>query len=313
MLELPRSRALVRLDGPGHIMPVEPVTPPGSAVWRVVHSPAALGVVAAGLLYAAVLSLKLAGVGFRLVDHMPGVRYLVPPLGAAAVVAAYWVFVRAVERRPAVDELGAGGGGAELGFGVLAGLALSAATFGALALLGDVRVLGANPPRVLAHPVLVELCTAVVLEVLANGLAFRLAERPMGSWWTLALTAVAFGAVPFTGRVVTGPAVLAVTLFGLACAAAYMATRRLWAPIGLFAAWNVAQTALYGAALGVDGPQGLVLTQVEGPNWLTGGLAGTDASAPALVGDALLVLALLTLAVRRGRIVRPAWRRGRRG
>ena len=312
MTELPRSRALVRLDGPGHIMPVEPTTPPGSTIWRIVHFPLVLAVVALGLLVLAGIATNVVGVGFRAAGHVPGARFLTPIISTAAVAGAYWLFVRVVERRRDMAELGTAGWLREAGLGFAGGLVLNAGIFAIVYLSGALHVFGFNAPSVLAQPLVSSICAAIVQEMILRGLLFRQAERLLGSWLAVVLTAVVFG----VAAVVTSDAGLRANLAivleaGLLFTALYMATRRLWAAIGLHAAWNFAQVALYGIAATPGGPRSFVLTLMSGPDWLTGGSAGADASVPALLANAALVVALLVVAMRRGFIVRPAWRRGR--
>ncbi len=322
MTELPRARALVRLDGPGHIMPVEPVTPSGSTIWRVVHFPVILGAVALALLLLASFATTLIGFAFRFAGHMPGARFLAPLTGAAAVLCVYWVFVRVVERRRELAELGGGGWLREIALAYGAGLSLAAGIFAIVYALGGLQVVGFDSPHVLIAPFVSAACAAVVQEVIARGLFFRLVERLLGSWLALLLMAAGFGAAAFLFAQAAPFAGLAIVLeAGLMFTAAYMATRRLWGAIGLHAAWNFAQVALYGVAGTAAGPpgagtaagpHGFVRSLATGPDWLTGARAGVDASLPALAVTALLVAALLTVAIRRGYIVRPVWRRGRR-
>jgi membrane protease YdiL (CAAX protease family) len=293
-------------------MPVEPVTPPDSKIWQVIHLPMMLAVVAAGLLFVATLAISPLGLGFRSVIHVPGARYFLPLIGAAATVAVYCIFVRIVERRSYIEELGDRGWLKELGLGFCGGLALSFGTFAILSLLGGVSIVGFNPPSVMLLPFVVKLSTAIILVIIVCGLGFRLVERLLGSWLSLLLTMIFFGVVRLFGDDATPLAVLAVALeAGLLFAVLYMVTRRLWAAIGLQAAWKFAQVALYGDAMTSIGPRGFVLSNLEGPDWLTGGRGGTDASIPALVLATLFVIALLAVAVRRGQIVRPVWQRGR--
>ena len=313
-MDLPRSRALIQLDGPRHIMPLEPVTPPDSAAWRVIHRPVTLTVIAVGLLVVAALALNLLGVGFQLVARAPGLRYVAPPIGAMAIVGLYCLFVSVVERRRSIEEFGRSGALAEFALGCAVGLTLSFSTFAILVLLGALHVVGFNPPHNMFLPLVSQFCTAVILEIILCGLAFRMVERWLGSWLALALMMATSGAVRFFGSGDTAlalPATFAVMIETvLLFAIPYMMTRRLWAAIGLTAAWKIAQFALYVTATAI-GLQGLVLSFMTGPDWLTGGRAGADASTPALCMSAILATALLIVAVRRGRIVRPAWQRGR--
>lgn len=304
MTNLARSRALVRLDGPGHILPIEPVTPPNSKVWRVVHFPVVLAVCAVGLLAAAVMGIRLVGLGFGYFTYIPGARYLAPLIGAAAVIVVYLVFVRVVERRRDLEELGAAGWWSEAGLGVGAGLALCLAVFALQAAAGAVRVEGLGLSPDMPAIVVTQVCTAICLELVLRGLFFRLAERLLGSWMALLGSAAAFGGGVLISAMPASVALAAGLQSGLLFAAVFMVTRRLWAPIGLHAAIFVAQWALYGAG-------GVVASRVAGPEWLTGGAGGADASLPGLAITGLVVAALITTAIRRGRIVRPIWRSGR--
>ena len=54
-------------------------------------------------------------------------------------------------------------------------------------------------------------------------------------------------------------------------AALYMLTRRLWAAIGLHAAWNFAQGGIYGVAVSGFEVGGLLRPRMTGPDLLTGG------------------------------------------
>jgi uncharacterized protein len=302
--DLARSRALVRLDGPGHIMPIEPVTPPDSKAWRVVHFPVVLAVCALGLLAAAALGIKLLGLGLTQLAYLPGARYLVPLIAAGAIALVYLVFVRVVERRRDVEELGMAGWASEAGLGVGIGLALSLSVFLVQLAGGAIDVEGFALSRHLLASVVTQVCTAICLELVLRGLLFRLGERLLGSWLALLGSAAFFGGGVWLSGMPGTVALAAALQSGLLFAAMYMVTRRLWAAIGLHAGVLIAQAELYGG-------NGLLTSRLAGPEWLTGGQGGADASLPGLVLTALLVAALVTTAIRRGRIVRPIWRRGR--
>lgn len=305
LTNLARSRALVRLDGPGHIMPIQPVTPPDSKVWRVIHFPVMLAICALGLLVAAVQGIKLlVGLGLDHFTYIPGFRYLVPLLGVAAVVLVYFVFVRIVERRRDFEELDKAGWLSEVGLGFAGGLALCVTVFAVQAAAGVVSIERLNLSMDVLPPVVAQVGMAICLELVLRGLFFRLAERLLGSWMALAASFVFYGGGVVLAGMPTGSALAAAFQSGLLFAAVYMVTRRLWAVIGLHAAIGVAVAQLYGA-------NGLVVSRVAGPDWLTGGAGGVDASLPGLAMTVLVTAALLVTAMRRGRIVRPIWRSGR--
>ncbi|MDB5585024.1 MAG: family intrarane metalloprotease [Bradyrhizobium sp.] len=292
-------------------MPIEPVTPDGSTTWRVVHFPVVLLVIATIAIVAAGLSVKLFGLGLRYFTYVPGARYLGPLAAAAAIFIVYRLFVRVVERRPDVEELGTGGlRELALGFGI--GAAWSLAIFAVLLLIGGVRIVGFLPPHALLLTIVVQLCASVILEIVLRGMLFRQLERLFGTWLALLLVTICFGFVSLSGANEEPLAVLANAIdAGLVFSAMFIVTRRLWATIGLHIAWFFAQIGLNGVPSIAGGPREFVLTQTAGPEWLTGGHAGTYASVPALVISGMLVATLLAVAVRRRQVVRPSWRRGR--
>jgi hypothetical protein len=59
---------------------------------------------------------------------------------------------------------------------------------------------------------------------------------------------------------------------------------RLWFALGFHAAWDWAKTTFYGTPdNGLFGTEPLVNSSVQGPNWLTRGLAGPEGSVIALI------------------------------
>jgi hypothetical protein len=97
---------------------------------------------------------------------------------------------------------------------------------------------------------------------------------------------------------------------GLLLAAAYMVTRRLWLGIGFHIAWNYTQSAIFsGIVSGSDSAPGLIRASIDGPAALTGGSFGLEASLVAFLLCTATGLILLSIAIRRGHVVPPAWRR----
>ena len=97
---------------------------------------------------------------------------------------------------------------------------------------------------------------------------------------------------------------------GILLGAAYLLTRRLWLAVGIHAAWNFTQGWVFSVpASGGNAPLGLLITRRIGPDWLTGGDFGLEASVIAMLVATGAGLALLVLAAKRGQFVRPVWRR----
>jgi membrane protease YdiL (CAAX protease family) len=78
---------------------------------------------------------------------------------------------------------------------------------------------------------------------------------------------------------------------------AYVVTRSLWFPVGLHLAWNFSQGGVFGS--GSQQP-GLVRLAFTGPDWLTGGRSGAQASVLTVALCLALAIAFAVLASRRG-------------
>lgn len=89
-----------------------------------------------------------------------------------------------------------------------------------------------------------------------------------------------------------------------------MFTRRLWLGVGFHVAWNYTQSAVFsGIVSGSDSAPGLLKSTIEGPTLLTGGSFGLESSLVAFLLCTTTGVILLVMAVRRGHVVPPPWKR----
>lgn len=276
--------------------------------WRIIHFPLVL------ILLAMVTVAGASALSGVLVYYIPGdpngpaaiLRGAVP---AAVFMGVYWAFCHWIEHRPA-HELALRGAGAELGVGLLIGAALFALVVAIIWLGGGYHVIGTNPLRVLYPIIGIAILSGVTEEIVMRGLFFRIVEQALGSWTALVLSAALFGALHLGNPNATLLAGAAIALeAGVMLAALFMVTRRLWAVIGLHAAWNFTQGGVFGIAVSGNSVDGLLRPRIAGPDWLTGGDFGAEASLPAVVVCTLFGAATLVLAYRRGQVIAPFWRR----
>jgi membrane protease YdiL (CAAX protease family) len=227
-------------------------------------------------------------------------------LSAALCVSAYRIYVRRVEKR-AVSELASSHAWKELGTGLLVGGLLLVATVGTVAALGRYGVSGRNEWTALLTP-LAPLILAVVLEeILFRGVLFRIVEQSLGSWIALSMSAVLFALAHLSNAGVTVLAIGNTAMAGVLFAAAFMATRRLWLPMGIHFSWNFLLDAVFSVPVSGHPSSGLLRSALAGPDWLSGGAYGVEASVVALAVISVASVYFVALARRRGHVVLPFW------
>lgn len=286
--------------------------PPPSRARRIVAFPLVLMLLAI-LVFAAGSALAIALIK-QLPPH-PDSPWL---LANAAIVilcvgAFSWLFFRYVERTPTglfARECWA----KELLAGLAAGTIIFAAVVGIAAALGLYRVTGRSGLETIWAPLAGgALIPGFTEELFFRGILFRYIEKAAGSWIALALTSAFFGAAHLFNPGASWFSSLAIAVeAGILLGAVYMLTRHLWAAMGLHAAWNFTQGWIFGLPVsGGHGGVGLLDGRLTGPELMTGGAFGLEASLPAVVVATAAGVAILAVAVRKGRLVAPMWARAR--
>ena len=213
-------------------------------------------------------------------------------LATAAVLLTYIGYVRWIEKR-APDELSRHGALRELGVGCGVGAGAVAAVVGVLYAAGAWHPVAFNPwSLAIVAPVAEMLFGGVLEELLFRAILFRIVEQWTGTRVALLVSSVLFGLAHVPNEGMTVLAVANTVAAGAMFGAAYMLTRRLWLCVGIHAAWNYTLGSIFSIAVsGYQSKAGLVDATVAGPDWLTGGAYGLEASAVTL-----LVLIVLTAA-----------------
>ncbi len=235
---------------------------------------------------------------------------LVALLFAGFAVISYKLYKRWIERKTD-EELNLAGSLREIGIGLLFGFVLFSTAVGVVALMGGFEVLGLRGEGQFWEMLVIAILSGVYEEVLFRGVIFRHLEAMLGSWVALAITSALFGAAHLANPGATAFAAVAIAVeAGMMLGAAYMLTRRLWLAIGIHAAWNFTQGWVFSIPVsGGNAPLGLLITRRVGPDWLTGGEFGLEASVVAMVLATLAGLILLRRAILAGQFKRPMWAR----
>ncbi|MEV6441747.1 type II CAAX endopeptidase family protein [Amycolatopsis sp. NPDC051716] len=241
--------------------------------------------------------------GIAAVDN-PWFTLVLGGLTAVLAVVVYRWVVRRTEHRP-VTELARPGAGLATGRGVLIGLALFGAVIANIALLGDYQVRGWGSVPGAVGLLGFMAAAAVTEELLFRGVLFRIVEERTGTGIALVLTGVLFGLSHLFNPHASlwGAIAIGIEAGGL-LTAAYVATRRLWVPIGVHFGWNFAAAGLFGTEVSGNGtPQGLLDAVTSGSPIVTGGDFGPEGSLYSVLVCALATCAFLWLARRRGLLV----------
>jgi membrane protease YdiL (CAAX protease family) len=242
----------------------------------------------------------LVGVGATTALTSDGV--VLPLVAAVAAVAVYWLVMRFLAGRH-VSELAP----ACAGWRALLGIAIGVA-FIATSLLSVVTEFsfawstGRALPTV-ATTAAVALGAAVTEELMFRGLVLQALERLVGTWVALAVTAVAFGAVHLANPAATPWSAVAIAVeAGVLLGAAFLWKRNIWLAVGLHFAWNTC-VGLIGIAVSGHPSDGLLVARPTGPDLLTGGSFGIEASIVPVALSVLISVPMLVTAHRRGNLV----------
>jgi len=228
-----------------------------------------------------------------------GVRLVSALVYAAGAIFLYRALVERIERRPATELAGRPGVTHGLaGFAI--GTLLSCTAIGLMGIAGSAHLAGFGDATRLIATFAAAIMGSVGEELLFRGILFRLLERAFGTLAALVVSALLFGLAHIVNPDSTLIGSLAIAVeAGLLLGLAYVVTRSLWFPIGLHLAWNFTQGGIFGPASGQE-PHGLVRLAFAGPDWLSGGASGAEASILTVALCVALATAFARLALRRG-------------
>ncbi|MFQ5399313.1 MAG: lysostaphin resistance A-like protein [Anaerolineae bacterium] len=256
------------------------------------------------------VAMYLLGATLFVTDELPMLWSALTILFSASCAGlAYIAYVRVIEKRP-VTEVGRSGALSELGIGTTLGAGLFVSVIVILWGLGYYRVIGVNGLTILFLPFIESIFAGVVEELVFRGIVFRLMEESLGTWVALAFSAFFFGFAHAANPNATLFSSLAIALeAGILLGAAYLFTRRLWIAIGLHFAWNFTQGGIFGIAVSGHQRSGLLQPQITGPDFLTGGEFGAEASIFAVLICLTAGVYLLWRAKGMGHWTAPFWKR----
>ena len=221
-------------------------------------------------------------------------------VSAALLLLIYWASTRLLEHRR-IGELAPARAPANLLAGALIGLGLFSCVIAALSLMGVAHVGGYNSGQSLLGATNMAILSGIGEELIFRGVVYRIFEEMFGSFVALLVSAAFFGATHLAnhGATLTSGAAIALEA-GVLLGVCYMMVRNLWLPMGLHFGWNFAESAIFGSVVSGNAFKGLFSTTMTGPEFLTGGQFGPEASVVAVAICAAAAAVILVIAVRRG-------------
>jgi len=216
----------------------------------------------------------------------------------ALIVVVASVMCQVLRRRPLAEVFGRFDGRwiAQLALGLALGALLMLTPAALLWVLGAVHWSAGAGSAALLQSLALFAAVAVTEEVLFRGFLFQRLIDGLGVWIAQLLMAGLFllthsDAIAHAGDIGVLAAInifIASFMFG----AAYLRTRSLALPIGLHLAADFVQGGVLGFGVSGNDDPSLLHAQLGGPDWLTGGVFGLEASVPGLV-VVLILTALL--------------------
>ena len=229
---------------------------------------------------------------------------------AVLIIISYTYLFKFYEKRE-ITEFSRKGILKNLTIGILLGSILQSLTILVIYLKGGYSVITINPISFIIPALTMGITSAIIEETLIRGIIFRIPEEKLGSYLSLLISALVFGALHISNPNSSLSAGIAISIqAGLLLGAAYIYSRNLWFPIAIHFAWNFTQSAIYGANVsGTTISKTLINSKIEGAEWFTGGQFGPEGSIQATVFCLIATIILLILSHKEDKIIKPYWKK----
>lgn len=228
---------------------------------------------------------------------------------SSAAVFSYILFFKKYDKR-AITEFSTKGLGRNLTIGLLMGFTLQSLTILVMYLNGNYSIAAINPVSYILIPFAIMFTVAIIEEILVRGIIFRIIEEKLGTYISLAISSILFGAFHLINPNGTLISSICITTAGFLLGVAFIYSRNLWMPIALHFAWNFTQSGIYGAITsGNAKTNNLIEAKIQGPEFITGGEFGPEGSIQAILFCALGTIIFMVLSHKNNQIIKPYWKK----
>ncbi|TRX39684.1 CPBP family intramembrane glutamic endopeptidase [Flavobacterium restrictum] len=229
-------------------------------------------------------------------------------ISSTAVILTYIYFLKKYEKR-AITEFSSKGIVKNILMGTGIGVLLQSLTILVIIASNGFEIVTVNPIASIIIPFTIAFSVAIFEEILIRGIIFRIVEEKLGSYISLLITAIIFGALHVANPNSTLLSGLCVGIeAGFLMGAAYIYARNLWFPIAIHFAWNFMQSGIFGAITsGNEKTASLLTTKITGNQFITGGEFGPEGTIQAIIFCVLASIVLLKLSA--DKMVKPYWKK----
>lgn len=232
-------------------------------------------------------------------------------LSIGILFGIYHLYTRWVEKRKA-HELSFRNSLLEIGAGFLVSALLVGFMVSLCSIFGFYRIVQVNESRILLDALFRFGIGSFIQVLFFRLIVFRLAEELLGTWLAVVGTAVLFGIAHAGNENATLWTTIALILGDLLLLGAFIYTRRLWLVWGIHWGWNFCQDGVFGLPnSGISSFDSWLDSTLQGPEWLTGGAFGIEASLVVVALSVLIGAVFLKRAGDSRRLVLPLWARAR--
>lgn len=229
-------------------------------------------------------------------------------IASSVVILAYIYFYRKYEKRK-ISVFSSKGFLKNTILGALIGSTLQALTILVIYLWGDFKIISINPFSSIITPFAVAFSVAIFEETLLRGIIFRIVEENLGSYISLAISAIIFGAAHSLNPDSSVISTLCIGIVGFSFGASYIYSRSLWLPIAIHFSWNFVQSGILGAITsGNEQTSSLFSTKISGAELITGGAFGPEGTIQATLFWLLVSIVLTILITKQNKLIKPYWK-----
>jgi len=229
-------------------------------------------------------------------------------IASSFVILSYAYFYKKIEKRKILEFSGRGLLRNAI-IGVLIGTITQLLTILVIYLWGNFSIDSVNSISSIITPFAVAFSVAVFEETLLRGIIFRIVEEKLGSYISLLISAIIFGAAHLFNPDSSVISSVCIGIAGFMFGASYTYSRSLWLPIAIHFSWNFMQSGIFGTITsGNEMTSSLFTTHISGNELITGGAFGPEGTIQAILFWLIVSIIFIVLIIKQNKIIKPYWK-----